>query len=361
MRHRFFWTILLVRGLLLPVDAAPNRDAERYVEAIAKINAAHVKNPRQTKEAELAKKIPRTVVVGLARLLKEKPSPDTAAALLQCGEAALDLAEMDHFRRVRSRLLETAPASAAELGDAVARDRFLVRGLGEFEKGYLEDFARITDAILDAYQEVFGFREWSKVPGKKIRLRVRLVEKITRPPHFAPQFPYHSEIDMPVINPTGLRSPTPQGQMMFYGLCHELGHLIAMWGDRRHMEDHHAWAHYTGVAIVEHMAKNEKYREVLANLRDVRWRSLSLERKKAKDREPSTKNREGVMSLLLRLHDTVGAEAIGAALNLMDEENKGHRINHVRYYGFDDFERALKKNAKDSETNRSIEEIFSSS
>jgi hypothetical protein len=50
------------------------------------------------------------------------------------------------------------------------------------------------------------------------------VEQITQPPQFAPQFPYHSEIDPPVIHPDRFRSPTEKGQMMFYGLCHELGH-----------------------------------------------------------------------------------------------------------------------------------------
>ena len=37
-----------------------------------------------------------------------------------------------------------------------------------------------------AYDEVFGFAEYSKVPGKKLRVRVHLEERITRPPHFAP-------------------------------------------------------------------------------------------------------------------------------------------------------------------------------
>ena len=77
------------------------------------------------------------------------------------------------------------------------------RGFGDLQEGYLSDFADLLDGILDAYDETFGFKEWSKVPGKKLRVRVHLVDQITRPPHFAPQFPYHSEIDMPVIDPSG--------------------------------------------------------------------------------------------------------------------------------------------------------------
>ena len=68
------------------------------------------------------------------------------------------------------------------------------------------------------------------------------------------------------------------------------------------MEDHHAWAHYTGVVIVEHMVANEKYESILANLQDARWRSLTLERKNPDNQvPPSTGNRAGVMALLIGL------------------------------------------------------------
>ena len=345
--------------LALPTAADPERDAETYIAAVEKINAAHAKKPGTTTEEELHKKLPFDDVKALARLLKEKPSDEIASLLFKCGEAALDLAQLDHFQRIRSRLLEIAPAIAAQLGDAAARDRFLVRTIGEFADEYSEHFANITDAILDAYDEVFGFKEWSKVPGKKIRIRVNLEERITRPPHFAPQFPYHSEIDMPVLNAKELRSPTPQGHMMFYGLCHELGHLIAMWGDRRTMEDHHAWAHYTGVAIVEHMAGAEKYRDITTNLRDVRWRSLKAERAREENQvDPSTRDKAGVMAFLLELHEVAGPRAIGAALNHMDENDAGHRINHVRYYSFADLEKALAAVVEDRDKRKEISAVF---
>ena len=348
-----------IAGLPVAVEASANRDASRYVDSIDKINAAHARSPSRTTEDELMRKIPQTAVRALDRVLKASPSPETAAALFRCGEAALDLAALEHFERISARLREVDPESAARLGDAVARKRFIVRGIGDFEPRYLEGFADLMSAILDAYDEVFGFKEWSKVPGKKIRIRLHLEEKITRPPHFAPQFPYHSEIDMPVIDPTGLRSPTPQGHMMFYGLCHELGHLIAMWGDRGNMEDHHAWAHYTGVVIVEHMATTKEYESFLADLRDVRWRSLTLERKKTEHQiPPSTKDRAGVMALLIKLHDAAGTKAIGGALNLMSDKGMGHRVNHVRYYRFRDLKRALTHMVEDRQTENVIGEIF---
>jgi hypothetical protein len=354
-------SILLVGVLVLchVAEAAPDRDARRYVDAIEKINAAHLKSPGEVTEDEVQGEIPKSAVAALKRVLKAKSSPETTEALVKCGEAALDLAAMEHFGQIRARLSEVDRDAAARLGDAVARDRFLVRGIGAFEAGYLDHFADLTSAILDAYDEVFGFKEWSKVPGKKIRIRVHLEDRITRPPHFAPQFPYHSEIDMPVIDPAALRSPTSKGHMMFYGLCHEFGHLIAMWGDRRTMEDHHAWAHYTGVVIVEHLSGDKGKEEILADLRDLKWRSLSLEREKPENRaEPSTRNREGVMALLITLHDTVGAKMIGAALNHMEEEAMGHRINQVRYYGFGDLKEALRKVVENPEDRKEVGELF---
>jgi hypothetical protein len=49
------------------------------------------------------------------------------------------------------------------------------------------------------------------------------------------------------------------------------------------------------------------------------------------------------MGLLLALHDSVGPKAIGAALNRLAEQKKNTRINHVRYYRFTDFRKALEE------------------
>ena len=56
-----------------------------------------------------------------------------------------------------------------------------------------------------------------------------------------------------------------------------------------------------GVVIVEHMAKKPEYAELLEKRRDVRWRSLSLEKRKDENQvEPSTESRSAVMSLLIK-------------------------------------------------------------
>jgi len=317
------------------------QDATVYADAIAKINDAHVRQPAKNKEADLAKQIPAAAKAALKRLLDAKPAPDLGAALLKCGEAALDLDQMEDFEAIRTKLTAVVPDSAAKLGVALSRPRFIVRGIGQFQPGYLESFAEVCDGVLAAYDEVFGFAEFSKVPGKKLRFRLHIEPEVKSPPHFAPEFPWHSEVDFPVLDAPLFSSPSPQGHFFFYGLCHELGHLIAMWGDMKNMEDKHAWAHYTGVVIVDHLSES-KDKPWMARLRDARWRSLKLDRAlPANQVPPSPLNLGSVMATFIALHDAVGPKAMGSALNDLDARNKNRRINHVRYYSFAEFQRTL--------------------
>jgi hypothetical protein len=330
------------------VFAQVDRDSAQYVQAVGKINEDHARNPGKELEESLAKKLPADAKSALQRVLLAKPAPALAPVLRQCGEAALDLDLTADFDAIRQRLEAVSPDEAKKLGRVVSRPRFVVRGIGDFADGYLDRFADLFDAILVAYDEVFGFAEFSKVPGKKLRVRLHLEPEIKQPPHFAPEFPWHSEIDFPVSNPTEFRSPTPKGQFLFYGLCHELGHVIAMWGDLQTMEDHHSWAHYTGVAIVEHLANKLKDAPIFQSISDVRWRSLEQERKLPDNQVPaSLQSAGGVMRLLLDLHDSAGPRAIGDAINFLDRENKSRRVNRVRYYRFANFRRALGATLKD--------------
>ncbi len=315
--------------------ADPTHLADTYADAIEDVNADHAQKPGDATEAELAAQVPKKARKALDELLELEPSAEVAAALVTAGEAALELALTDDFGRIRARLVETAPQKAAELGTALAHERFLLRGLGGLDEEYLATLAGVLDAVLDGYDEVFGFDELSKVPGKKLRVRVHLEEKIERPPHFAPQHRWHSEIDFPVVDARELRSPTADGKFLFYGLCHELGHVVAMWGDRSREEDHHAWAHYTGVTIVEHLAKSRGDDAALAGLRDVRWRSLEKLRAELGEREPGFGDNESVLALLVALHDAFGPRAIGDAIDAADAEDERLRINRVRYYTFD--------------------------
>ena len=127
-----------------------------------------------------------------------------------------------------------------------------------------------------------------------------------------------------------------------------------MWGDRRTHEDHHAWAHYTGVVIVDACEQAA----FAKRLRDRRWRSLEVDDKKLAAVEPSADDRDGVLRLLLDLHELVGPKKIGAALNLMDEKHMGHRINAVRYYGLADLQKALLADKASRKQKKKIKSLF---
>lgn len=334
--------------------------AETYVEAIEELNAAHARKPGLKTETQLAAALPKKAHKALASLLELDVDDGLPPALEACARAALDLDRVDDFDRARARLAELAPARAEDLGVAHSGERVLVIAEGGLAREYAEHLGQVAGDVLAAYDEVFGFREFSKVPGKKLRLRVHLEEEIERPPHFAPQYAYHSEIDFPVIDAERLRSPTAKGQFLFYGLCHELGHVVAMWGNRTTEEDHHAWAHYTGVVIVEHMAQLKKSErpEWLGECTDARWRSLEKLREELVDAQPGSKDRESVLARLVALHDLVGPEAIGAAINDLDEENRRLRVNHVRYYSFRELSKALEKSVKNKKQRKALSGLF---
>jgi hypothetical protein len=333
--------------------------AAPYTGAVQKLNEEHARKPKGVTEADLARRFPAAARKSLDALLKAKDSPEVLDALVACGEAALDLDLLADFDRIRERLEGASPEQAKKLGVMVSRPRFLVHGAGGLDRAYLENFADVVDAILAAYDEVFGFKEWSKLPGKKLRFRVHLEEKITRPPHFAPQFPFHSEVDFPVI-PGSLRSPTPEGQFLFYGLCHELGHVIAMWGNGKGPvdEDRHQWAHYTGVTIVEHLAETAKDKPCLQGLADVRWRSLRKERERLQEQKLALASDDGVLALLIALHDQVGPKAIGDAINHLDALDRRLRVKRVRYYTFKEIEEALIAGRKDPKDKAAVARVF---
>lgn len=332
---------LILAGLAHPALARGSSDAETYRDAVAKLNDAHAAKPGDADEAAFAKSLPKPAVAALQRLLAD---PKAAAADLRvAGEAALDLDRIPDFEALRARLTELAPEDAPKLGIALSRTRFLLRGVDGVEPPALEAIADTLDLVLDAYRDVFHFTAWSKVPGKKLRVRVHLVPKIERPPHFAPEFPWHSEIDFPVVSKDAFLSPTADGKFLFYGLCHELGHVIAMWGTPRDDEDHHAWAHYTGVVVVEHLQKKQSGSAVLRGLRDAKWRTLTIERQELEKRgsKPGLGDRDSVLALLVGLHDLLGPGAVGDALVALDREGRNQRVNRVRYYALKDFESAL--------------------
>lgn len=340
-----------------PIDQS-SRLADTYVKSIEKLNADHARKPGETTESELSTKLPKKALTALEKLLESEDGEELGAALERCAKGALELDRTEDFAALRAKLAKVDAARADALGVALSRERVLLFGQGGLSQSYLEDFAPIIEDVLAAYDEVFGFHEFSKVPGKKLRIRLHLEDEIKRPPHFAPQFPYHSEIDFPVIDDKRFSSPTSKGQFLFYGLCHELGHVIAMWGNQSTEEDHHAWAHYTGLVIVQHLASSKKAPDWIEHCRDLRWRSVDLERERLGDTEAGLDDRDQVLALLLALHDTVGPEAIGKAINALDEKDSRLRINHVRYYSFRELRKSLASVLKSKSLKKKVEALF---
>lgn len=144
-------------------------------------------------------------------MLALKTGAGLEAALVKAADAACDLdLELD-FERIRRRVAEIAPEMRPAIGALVSRERFAVRAIGGLEAIYVEHFADVLESVLAAYDELFGFAEFSKLPGKKLRVRLHLESKIERPPHFAPQFPFNSEVDFPVADASAFTSPTADG------------------------------------------------------------------------------------------------------------------------------------------------------
>ncbi len=352
------WTapLLLACALAAAAPDDPARLADAYARAVREVNEKHARKPGTAREADLAKQLPASARRALDDLLAAK-GPEAGAALRAAADAACDLDLAKDYERIAARLQALDEAAAAEAGVLVSRDRFVVRGEA-LSRAYCERFADVVEAVLRGYDEVFGFREWSKVPGKKLRFRLHRVPKIERPPHFAPEFPFHSQVDFPVADAEAFRSPTPDGKFLLYGLCHELGHVVSMWGTRTREDDHHTWAHYTGVAIVEHLADRPDAQDALRGLGDAKWRSLSKEREAAADRAPSTADRDGTMALWIALHDSAGPRAIGEAMNAIDAKDRRLRVNRVRYTTFDELRDALLATRLDEKTKRRVRELL---
>lgn len=341
-----------------PAADGPAKLAQSYADALRQINVQHAKSPGKALEDELAKLVPDKARSAFDALLKVKAHDELVAALVRAAEAAADLDLEKDFEAARGRVLALDQAAAEQLGVLVSRPRFVVRGTQGLDVRYCEHFADVFEAVLSGYDELFGFEEYSKLPGKKLRVLVHLEPRIERPPHFAPQFEFHSQIDFPVSDAAALRSPTPDGKFLFYGLCHELGHVVAMWGTTSNEEDHHAWAHYTGVAVVEHLAKDRARAKLLDGLDDVKWRSLDKEREAAKSIAPGRGSREAVLALWIALHDELGPKALGDALDRLDARDQRLRVNRVRYYSFAEFEKSLLDGLKEPARRKRVSELF---
>src|SRR5689334_15702206 len=164
----------LALACLLGFDSPAAKQAKVYVDAVRELNEKHARAPGKETEAELAKQLPAAAAKALDALLALKTSEDIVEALRSVSDAALDLDRVDDFAKIRARLVKEAPKDEAKLDTMLSRPRFVLRGADGVDEEFLKQFAEVFDGVLGAYDEVFGFQEFSKVPGKKLRVRVHL-------------------------------------------------------------------------------------------------------------------------------------------------------------------------------------------
>lgn len=130
---------------------------------------------------------------------------------------------------------------------------------------------------------------------------------------------------------------------MVYGFCHELGHMVAMWGEFGKVEDDkHAWAHYTGSLVVEHVYDklgSEPWPTWTAFQRRASGRARLEKELEGKASDRSTY--EGTLALFDAVGRTCGPEVYGKAFALLAEKRRFRLVNRVRYLWLDDLRDAL--------------------
>lgn len=128
-----------------------------------------------------------------------------------------------------------------------------------------------------------------------------------------------------------------------YGFCHELGHMVAMWGEYRGVEDdQHAWAHYTGCLVVE---------EVYERLGDEPWPGWTAFQRRAsgktrlekqvRDVTPGNGSYEEILALFYAISETHGTEVYGEAWKWLERKRRFRRRNGVCYLWLRDLRDAL--------------------
>ena len=284
--------------LVFPERPADARLAgfERAIEMLHQ-KAARSREPWT--EEDLRRQVPKQHLDLEARYEKGE---DRARATAMA-ELALLYAELAWVERVRPLEEEIAgldPDLARRLGRFEESEHFLARVVGagpEWGKAAV----RLGEAAREGYEELFGLRELSKTPGKKVRILIHVDPSFERPRlYFHPGHPYHSELRYEVPDERYLRLEGKQ--RIVYGFCHELGHMLAMWGEHQKVEDdRHQWAHYTGCTVVDEVYErlgNEPWPTWTAFQRRASGKARLLRQVEGQD--PGLESDEAVLALLDR-------------------------------------------------------------
>ena len=174
-----------------------------------------------------------------------------------------------------------------------------------------------------------------------MRLLIHVDPARSRPRlYFHPSPRYHSELRYEISSETQL---TLGGkQRIVYGFCHEFGHMVAMWGDRKTEDDKHAWAHYTGSLVVE---------AVYDELGNAPWPTWTAFQRRASGKArllrqidgttSGTGDYESILKLFHSLGEEFGTETYGQAWRLLAKKKRFRYTNRVAYLWLRDLQAAF--------------------
>ncbi len=312
-----------------------------FAKAIDGIHAKAVRARKPWTEAELRARVPKRYLRLDDRYARIKNPAQKARALAELALLYAELAWTERIRPIRETLASLDEPLAARLGDFQESEHFVARVVGA-EPKWGKAALRLAEAARKGYLERFGFTAVSKTPGKKIRILIHVNPELKRSRlYFHPSPRYHSELRFEVPSEKSL---TRAGkQRIVYGFCHELGHMVAMWGKYRVVEDDkHAWAHYTGALVVE---------DVYDELGNEPWPTWTAFQRKAsgrarlvgqvEGRKPGTDSYESILALFYAIGEEFGTESYGKAWSWLEKKKRFRRLNRVPYLWLRDLEAAL--------------------
>ncbi|MHC4251353.1 MAG: hypothetical protein ACYS9X_19710 [Planctomycetota bacterium] len=336
-----------------PVD--PRLSAFR--KSIHTLQAKAMKSGKPWTEADLRTRVPRTYL-GLEKVYARVRDPRRRAlALAQLALVYSELAWVERIEPIRESLAELDEALLARLGHFEESEHFLVRVVGTDPK-WGKAALRLAEAARQGYVDIFGFDSISAIPGKKIRILIHVDPAVRAPRlYFHPSPRLHGEMRYEM--PDGKYLTLAGRRRIVYGFCHELAHMLAMWGEYRvNEEDRHAWGHYAGCMVVEAVYDslgNEPWPTWTAYQR--RASGVARLRKQTEGRAPGTGSYEAVLSLFRAIGDDFGPEVYGKAWTWLERKRRFRRTNCVRYLWLRDLKEALLDTVPKSKAAR-VREIF---
>jgi len=324
----------------LPKKPVDSRIAA-FHKAVESLHARAARSRSAWREEDLRKKV-SSKYLGLEKRYEKLRDPrKRARALAELALVYAELAWVERIEPLRAQIAELDADLAARLGSFAASKHFVVRVVGVDPK-WGKSALDLAEAARAGYLELFGFSHISKVPGKKVRILIHVDPSIEKSRLFFHPTPmYHSELRYEMPDEKYL---TLAGQRrIVYGFCHELGHMVAMWGKYREVEDDkHAWAHYTGCLVVE---------KVYDRLGNEPWPTWTSYQRRASGVTRLRKQIDGKTSgvgsydAILTLFHTIGAEfgtdVYGKCWVWRAKKKRFRRLNNVPYLWLNDLRDAL--------------------